>query len=601
MGEEEIEYQSGSVIYSEKESGNAAFLIISGTVELYHNGDLITECRPGEYFGEIEVMDNTIRLMSAIAKTKLLVKKIDRNDFITLLKMDGDASINVVKGISKKMLLLSKHESKLAFKKESVSDNNIIKKLSPSRSLIKRDLAKGEKIEKGGKKNSFLSFLFRNNSYEPPINAPTVIIPAIIGDDEHNYQDFIASIIKELNGIRVKTYEQTMPTNDINKAFMVGNSWLKDKHANLVLWIEKEKNAEAITIRYIPRNIHHDIPGMFNIYNKLRLATDFSTEEKELLKGVTVGAIPSLSYEQSKILKHLLPENLRNLNPPTSIADNLFCYGKALASAGNFDIKSNFYHQAEESYKECLELYKEKEKIYRSEVYYQLGLIYQTKGEVINDLEILYKSASAYDEAIQNVDRLNHPKEWALFYLKLGSVLYKIAQLGNDNDTYEQAMNAYKNSLDIYNKNFEPMRCAEALNGLGLTMHVMAEHLKNQDLAKNAVKLYVSSLEIRNKEEAPLLWSATKNNMSSAQFLLGRLTGEPEYYINAINGFKEALDMYEKSNSYRMAMVTTKNLKRAEEEFRKIGGIPGLARSTKISLPELFKEEEEEESKKDSQ
>ena len=587
MGGDEIEYKAGDIIYAEKETGNAVYSIISGTVELYQKGTLVMECRPGDYFGEIEVMDNTSRIMAAVAKTNLLVKKMNRADFQTLLKMDGEASVAVIKGISKKMLLLSRMENKNALVKTPPKGKNPVSKLSPSRSLVKKDTPLPPLKAKSKKKPSILSFLFKDLSSEPPLNAPIVIIPAIKGDDEHNFQQMIAETVQELHGIRVKSYEQEMPTNDIGKAFLIANSWLKDKHANLVLWVEKEKNTEAVTIRFIPRNTNHDVAGIFNIYNSLKLPVNLSNEDKNLLKAVTAGAIPSLSYEQGKLLKLLVPQTLETVAKPT-IAENLFCYANALAAAGNFDTKSTFYRRAEEAYEEYLQSAKEREKVYTAEAYYQLGLILQTKGELINDLDTLYKSATSYDEAIQNVDRLNHPSEWALFYLKLGNLLYKIAQLEEDNETYEKAMSAYKNALDVYNKSFEPMRCAEALNGLGLTMHVVAEHLKNQELAKSAVKLYASSLEIRSKEDTPLLWAATKNNMASAQFLLGRQTGEPEYYISAISGFREALDMYEKSNSYRMAMVTTKNLKRAEEEFTKIGGIPGLAKSARIPYPELF-------------
>ncbi len=591
MAEDEIEYNAGDIIYTEKEAGNAVFLIISGMVELYRQGTLVMDCRPGEYFGETEVMDNTVRMMAAVAKTKLLVKKMNKNDFMMLLKMDGDASVSVVKGISKKMLLLSRIDGKSVTSAPS-SARGSLKKLSPSRSLIKKPDEASTAMEPPKKKPSFLSFLFKDAAEELPLNAPLIIIPAIEGDDEHNYQHLVADILRQLHGIRVRTYDQNMPTRDINKAFIIADSWLKDKHANLVLWLEREKNTSAIKIRFIPRDLNHDIPGIFNIYNVLKLPVNLNNEDKTLLKATVAGALPGLSYEQNKLLKLLIPQTLEGVSPPTD-PDNLFCYANVLASAGNFDTKSTFYKQAEEAYRDYLRISVDKEKIYLSQAHYQLGLIWQTKGELLNDVDTLYKSAQAYDEAIQNVDRLHFPSEWALYYLKLGSVLYKIAQLEDDNEIYEQAMSAYKNALDVYNKSFEPMRCAEALNGLGLTMHVVAEHLKNKELAKNSVKLYSSSLEIRSREETPILWAATKNNMASAQFLLGRLTGEPEYYMNAVNGFREALDMYEKSSSYRMALVTTKNLKRAEEEFIKIGGVPGLAKSTQIPLPEIWDDDKD--------
>lgn len=82
---QEIEFQQGEVIFQADEMGDAMYFVTKGTVRL-HKGELdVFIVRENESFGELEVLANEPRFVTATALTAVSLLRISNDDFYELL------------------------------------------------------------------------------------------------------------------------------------------------------------------------------------------------------------------------------------------------------------------------------------------------------------------------------------------------------------------------------------------------------------------------------------------------------------------------------------------------------------------------------------
>lgn len=83
-------YKKGSVVVIEQESGAALFIIISGKVKVVRMDEsgrevILSIFGPGEFFGEMSLLDGMARSASVVATTKAELFMIHRRDFLQML------------------------------------------------------------------------------------------------------------------------------------------------------------------------------------------------------------------------------------------------------------------------------------------------------------------------------------------------------------------------------------------------------------------------------------------------------------------------------------------------------------------------------------
>ena len=98
---DEAQMKSGEVLFNFGDPGDALYLVRKGKVELYvkdHTGARITlaECGPGDFFGELSLLDGGARTATALAHedTELLV--LDRGDLLLFLRRKPDAALDML-------------------------------------------------------------------------------------------------------------------------------------------------------------------------------------------------------------------------------------------------------------------------------------------------------------------------------------------------------------------------------------------------------------------------------------------------------------------------------------------------------------------------
>ena len=82
---EDMEVEEGKALTREGESGREFFVIIDGEVSVTKDGNEIRSMGPGDFFGEIALIEDTPRTATVTAKTPLRFFVLTRQSFRSLL------------------------------------------------------------------------------------------------------------------------------------------------------------------------------------------------------------------------------------------------------------------------------------------------------------------------------------------------------------------------------------------------------------------------------------------------------------------------------------------------------------------------------------
>lgn len=96
-------YEPGAVIVKQGDPGVGFFLIAEGAVEVSHDGHRIRELGPGEFFGELALMEERARTATVTAKARTRCLQLVRWDFRALLKQHPDMAVKVMEVVVKRL------------------------------------------------------------------------------------------------------------------------------------------------------------------------------------------------------------------------------------------------------------------------------------------------------------------------------------------------------------------------------------------------------------------------------------------------------------------------------------------------------------------
>jgi CRP/FNR family transcriptional regulator, cyclic AMP receptor protein len=105
---DQVNYQAGETIFHEHDRGDALYILEEGAVRIWimdvdvHEVTL-AELKPGDFFGELAVLDRGERSSSATAITDIHLHRLSSDDFQQFLIDHPDASIDVICEIAARM------------------------------------------------------------------------------------------------------------------------------------------------------------------------------------------------------------------------------------------------------------------------------------------------------------------------------------------------------------------------------------------------------------------------------------------------------------------------------------------------------------------
>ena len=118
---DQVNYKAGETIFNEHDRGDSLYVVETGSVRIWVvdedvNDVTLAELKPGDFFGELAVLDRGERSSSATAIVDTHLHRLSSDDFQQFLIEHPDASIDVICEIAQRMrqtnLLVSQRVSR---------------------------------------------------------------------------------------------------------------------------------------------------------------------------------------------------------------------------------------------------------------------------------------------------------------------------------------------------------------------------------------------------------------------------------------------------------------------------------------------------------
>ena len=118
---DQVNYKAGDTIFNEHDRGDALYILEEGNVRIWvYDEDVkevtLAQLKPGDFFGELAVLDRGERSSSATAVTDIHLHRLSSDDFQKFLTDHPDAAIDVICEIAQRMrqtnLLVSQRASR---------------------------------------------------------------------------------------------------------------------------------------------------------------------------------------------------------------------------------------------------------------------------------------------------------------------------------------------------------------------------------------------------------------------------------------------------------------------------------------------------------
>lgn len=96
-------YEPGATIVKQGDPGVGFFLIADGKVGVTHDGHHVRDLGPGDFFGELALMEERARTMTVSAKERTRCLQLVRWDFRALLKEHPEMAVKLLEVVIKRL------------------------------------------------------------------------------------------------------------------------------------------------------------------------------------------------------------------------------------------------------------------------------------------------------------------------------------------------------------------------------------------------------------------------------------------------------------------------------------------------------------------
>jgi CRP/FNR family cyclic AMP-dependent transcriptional regulator len=98
-----LDVSKGKSLVTEGTPGHEFVVIRAGTVEVTRGGTKLAELGPGDYFGEISLIDGGPRTATVTAVTPVTIEVVESRDFDALLEKVPDLALRLLKGLATRL------------------------------------------------------------------------------------------------------------------------------------------------------------------------------------------------------------------------------------------------------------------------------------------------------------------------------------------------------------------------------------------------------------------------------------------------------------------------------------------------------------------
>lgn len=98
-----VDFPAGHVIARQGEIGTGFFVVISGTVRVVRDGELVARLGAGEFFGELSILDRMPRNASVVADVPTTCLALASWDFEKVLLEQPALTLTILRGVASRL------------------------------------------------------------------------------------------------------------------------------------------------------------------------------------------------------------------------------------------------------------------------------------------------------------------------------------------------------------------------------------------------------------------------------------------------------------------------------------------------------------------
>lgn len=99
----EIEFPAGRYIVRQGQVGTGCYLIIRGRVRVERGGEVLSRLGPGDFFGELSVLDQLPRVAHVVAEEPTLCLGLASWDFTRLLEQNPKITLSILREVARRL------------------------------------------------------------------------------------------------------------------------------------------------------------------------------------------------------------------------------------------------------------------------------------------------------------------------------------------------------------------------------------------------------------------------------------------------------------------------------------------------------------------
>jgi len=103
----EVDFPADRTIVRQGEVGTGFFLVVSGRARVVRDGATIAELGPGDFFGELSLLDGEPRIATVTAEVPTTCLALASWEFETLLEAEPRLAIAILRGVARRLRSVS--------------------------------------------------------------------------------------------------------------------------------------------------------------------------------------------------------------------------------------------------------------------------------------------------------------------------------------------------------------------------------------------------------------------------------------------------------------------------------------------------------------
>jgi CRP-like cAMP-binding protein len=100
---EDIDVPSGKVLTEQGKSGGEFFIVVAGEAEVKRDGAVVDSIKPGDFFGEIALLDNGPRTATVTSTTPMRLLVLSPRQFQDVLHHEAEIAVTLLHTVTRRL------------------------------------------------------------------------------------------------------------------------------------------------------------------------------------------------------------------------------------------------------------------------------------------------------------------------------------------------------------------------------------------------------------------------------------------------------------------------------------------------------------------